>query len=153
MLGFELVVTPPEKYLHRYLSVILRGLAGRDYDGMNGNKKEEFGVVEATETMLGKRSQEECVKLMIRPRVALGFPARTIAAVAVLRACEVLGYRVGQLGEWVDRVGEGKVDLEDVRECLDMVEEEELEERRVLRGESGSGNGSIGRSADVVELD
>ena len=64
VLGFDLRIPLPIKYLPRYLERAMRALVdtGEDYDTWGKEEKEEYGVVtDAMDTCLGRACRSKCI--------------------------------------------------------------------------------------------
>ncbi|MCJ1472091.1 hypothetical protein MMC13_000738 [Lambiella insularis] len=143
-LAFNLRLPSPVPLLPRYLSRALEPFTyssataerrsegtEHDYSRWGKEEKDEWGVVELLETGLGRGVRAWGVRAAKSYELVNFWPSRAVAAGCVWcglgeRRLVMRGLEGGEKGreeeEWVRRVGGGKVDVEDWREVVGILE-------------------------------
>lgn len=96
-----------------------------DYTRWSRSEREEYGVVPLMETGLGREARRWALKACKSAEVVGFWPSRAVGLGAVWMAVRERGLGLGDdgdEGEWVRRVGGGKVDFGDWREVVEIFE-------------------------------
>lgn len=131
------IVTPPAAYGGRGSgagggggSGGSRGRERRDADGTvdyarwSRSEREEYGVVPLMETGVGREVRGWALKACKSAEVVGFWPSRAVGLGCVWMAVRGRGLglgRMGDEGEWVGRVGGGKVDVGDWKEVVEIL--------------------------------
>lgn len=135
VLGFDLCLPVPQRYLSQYVGTMLDDMGGvkiRDgvpqsddysialrFKDMSRDKREEHAVLDVMQTRLGGHADRMSIDFMKMGDVPITFPARVIAFTSVLLASEATGFGHAESREKrISRLADSKVDVADVEDLL-----------------------------------
>ncbi|KAL8803166.1 MAG: hypothetical protein Q9182_003338 [Xanthomendoza sp. 2 TL-2023] len=126
VLGFELDLPSPLRYLARYLARAMEDVekCGEGFDEWDHEAKEEYGVLVGgiMDGRLGRGCRGRALDACKSYDLSNLFPARAVALGVVLVVLGERGLRIERdVKDWVLDVGSGKVDVEDFEEVIEIL--------------------------------